>query len=200
MRDLKVSFPTPCGERWEIMSPAGRARVCARCDKAVHDLSQFELGEAEAMLRAKPGACVRARVDAQGLVQLKPGREGKAGRMAVAIAASAGLLAAGQPVLAKADRPGGAIAGSVDSFGLRVRVTATDADGRTFKAKTGRKGRYRIKHVPAGAYRLTFTPHCGDAWTVENVVVGEGETKVSETGDGSGCIIVGQLRVEESRG
>ncbi len=46
MRDLRVSFPKPCDERWEAMAPEGRARLCARCDTVVHDLSQFEPDEA----------------------------------------------------------------------------------------------------------------------------------------------------------
>ena len=54
MPDLRVSFPKPCEEKWEAMTPAGRARVCARCDKAVHDLASYTLDEAEALLRRNP--------------------------------------------------------------------------------------------------------------------------------------------------
>ena len=47
MGDLRVSFPKPCDEKWQAMTPEGRARVCGRCDKAVHDLSLYSIDEAE---------------------------------------------------------------------------------------------------------------------------------------------------------
>jgi len=199
MRDVRVSFPRPCDEVWEAMIPAGCARVCARCDKVVHDLSHYELGEAEALLRRNPDACVRARIDADGVVALKRGREGNARRMVIAVAATAGLLTAGAPALAKPDRPDGAIAGKVEAFGFRVRVTATGPGGQTFRAKVRNNGRFRIRSVPAGTYTLTFVPDCGDKWTVENVVVANGETIVPDSQNAGGCIIIGMLRIEDDR-
>src|SRR5205085_11825779 len=127
------------------------------------------LDDAEALLRANPGRCVRARIGPDGAVALKPGGKGKARRMVVAAAAAAGLLAS-TPVYARQDRPGGAISGRVDSYGTRIRVIATGPDGREYRRRAGVDGRFRIKHLPAGTYRLTFTPGCGDSWTVENVV------------------------------
>ena len=196
MRDLRVSFPRPCDEGWEAMAPAGRGRLCARCDKAVHDLSQYEPGEAEALLRRNPGACVRARIGADGAVALKPAQGGGARRIAIAVAATAGLLTAGAPVLAKEDRPGGAIAGKIAPFAFGGRVTATGPDGRTFRAKVRSNGRFRIRGVPAGTYSLSVAPDCGETWTVENVVVGTGETIVSDSQDRGGCIIIGMLQIE----
>jgi hypothetical protein len=182
------------------MAPAGRDRTCARCDKAVLDLSRYEATEVEALVRRDPETCVRARIGANGIVSLKPGRRGSARRMVVAAAATAGLLAAGAPAAAKREGPGGAIAGKVDSFGFRVRVTATGPDGRTFRARSGNNGRFRMKGIPPGAYRLTFVPDCGEAWTVEKVVVGDGETLVPNVQDRVGCIIIGRLQIEQDRG
>ena len=103
MRDLYVSFPRPCGEKWETMTPAGCARVCGRCDKPVHDLSEYSLEEAETLLRGDPRACVRARVGCDGSVALKPGRRGETRRMMIAVAATAGMLAASVPAAARQD-------------------------------------------------------------------------------------------------
>ncbi len=66
MRDLRVSFPKLCDEKWETMTPVGCARVCGRCDKPVHDLSRCTLLETEALLRRNPDTCVRARIDGDG--------------------------------------------------------------------------------------------------------------------------------------
>lgn len=202
MRDLRVSFPRPCDEKWDAMTPTSCGRICARCDKVIHDLSQYEPGEAEALLRADPETCVRARIGADGAVELKPARRGGARRMVVA-AATAGLLSAGAPAFAKPDgpdRPGGAIAGKVYAFGYRVRVTAESPSGRAFRAKSKSNGRFRIKGVPTGTYTLTFSPDCGETWTVENVVVGHGVTVVPRSQNEAGCIVVGRLRIEDDRG
>jgi hypothetical protein len=200
MPDLRVSFPKPCDEPWEAMTPSGCDRICARCDHFVHDLSQHTFDEAEALLRADPGACVRARIDADGVVALRPGRRGKAGRMVLAAAAAAGLLTAGTPALAKPDRPGGAISGNIETFGPRHRVTATDASGRVFRTWARRTGEFRIRHLPAGTYRLNFVSSCGDDRTIENVVVGAGETIVPPDRTGDQCIVIGLLRIGDGRG
>ena len=199
MDDLRVSFPRPCDEQWEAMTPAGCDRVCARCDKVIHDLSQYEFGEAETLLRSDPDACVRAHIGADGAVALKPGRPGGTRRTMIAIAATASLLTAGTPAFARRDRPEGAIAGNVESYGIRVRVTATGPGGETFRARARGNGQFRIRRIPAGTYTLTFVPDCGQQKTVENVVVGNGETVVSDV-TVSDCIVVGMLRIEDVAG
>jgi hypothetical protein len=198
MRDLRVSFPRPCEEKWEAMTPAGRARICARCDKAVHDLASYTLDEAKELLR-DPQACVRARIRGDGSIALKPSR-GSARRMVIAAAATAGLLTAGAPALAKGDQPGGTIAGRVKFAEFRTRVTATDTEGRIFRTKVKSKGQFRIRHLPAGTYSLSFKPGCGESWTIADVVVGAGETSLPNIESPDGCITVGMLRIEEVRG
>ena len=200
MRDLRVSFPRPCDQNWEGMAPTARARICATCKTAVHDLSLYELGEAEALLRENPNSCVRARIGADGRIALKPDRKSVTGRMMIAIAATAGVLTAGAPALARPDRPGGAIAGHVDDTGIRVRVTATGPDGQVLRTRARSDGHFRIRRVPAGTYTLTFVPDCGESWTMENVVVGSGETDVANVANKGECIVVGMLRIEDSRG
>lgn len=199
MRDLRVSFPKPCDEKWEAMTPSGCDRLCARCDHLVRDLSRYTFDEAEALVRNNPGTCVRASIGADGAVALKPGGRGGARRMVVAAAATAALLTAGTPALAKRERPAGAIAGTIATSGFRARVTAAGPGGQTFRARIRSNGRFRIRHVPAGTYTLTFTD-CGGTWTVENVVVGRGETVVPDVPDREMCIVVGLLRIEEANG
>ena len=199
MPDLRVRFPKPCDERWEAMTPSGCDRVCARCDHVVHDLAEYTLDEAEALLRASPGSCVRARIGPDGAVALKPGRAGKARRMMIAAAATAGLLAASAPAYARQERPAGAISGQVESYGNRVRVIATGPDGRTYRVRTRRDGRFMIRHLPAGTYRLSFEA-CEDYQPVENVVVRDAETQVPNVRSEGQCVIIGLLRIEDDRG
>src|SRR5436190_183981 len=181
MADLRVSFPKPCDEKWEGMAPSGCDRVCARCDHVVHDLREYTLDEAEALLRTNPDSCVRAEIGADGAVALKPGRGGKVRRMVIAAAATAGLLAASTPAYAKRDRPPGAISGTVETYGSRVRVIATGSNGRTHRVMSDRNGRFTIRDLPADTYQLRFVPWCGGPATVDNVVVRDGETVMPGT-------------------
>lgn len=198
MADLHVSFPKPCDEKWEAMTPAGCDRVCARCDHVVHDLRDYTLDEAEALLRADPGSCVRAQIGADGEVALKPGRGSMRRRMVIA-AAMAGLLTTATPALARQDRPGGVISGTVEA-GYRVRVVATGTDGRTYRARADRNGRYRIRYVPAGTYTLSVEADCNTYKTVENVVVRDVETSAPTVQNETQCVVIGLLRIETDRG
>ena len=200
MPDLRVSFPKPCDEKWEAMTPADRARVCARCDKQVHDLSLHTLDETEALLRDDPEPCVRARIGVDGAVVLRRSPRGDVRRMVIAAAAGAGLLTAGAPAFAKKDRPPGVIAGTFDSFGIPTRISATSTNGRTFRAKVKRNGSFTIRHLPSGTYSLTFIPDCGERVTVENVVVDAGDTMLPKVENEAGCIFIGMLRVEGAKG
>lgn len=200
MPDLRVSFPKPCDETWEAMTPSGCDRVCARCDHVVHDLAEYTLHEAEALLRANPGSCVRAQIGADGEIALKPGRGSKKRRMVIAAAATAGLLAAGTPAYAKRERFPGAISGTAEAYGSRVRVIATGADGRTYRVKTDTNGRFTIRNLPAGTYRLRFSPYCGEGATVENVIVRDGETVMPGPQELGGCVVVGLLRIASDQG
>lgn len=199
MPDLRVSFPKPCDETWEAMTPTGCDRVCARCDHVVHDLAEYTLDEAEALLRGNPGSCVRGRIAADSAVALKPGRGGKKRRMVVAAAAMAGLLTTATPALARQERSGGVISGTVEA-GYRVRVVATAADGRTYRARADRNGRYRIRHLPAGTYRISVEASCDEYKTVENVVVADTETSAPAVQSESQCIVIGLLRIEDDQG
>jgi hypothetical protein len=197
MSDLRVRFPRPCDEEWERMAPSGCDRVCARCDTLIHDLSRYTFDEAEALLRRGGETCVRARVDADGVVALKPGRTMR--RMMIA-GAAAGLLATSVPAVAGQEKPSGVIAGTVNSYGMRTRITATGPDGKTFRTRASDKGTYRIKHVPAGTYTLTFEPDCGESWKVENVIVGAEEVVVPESAGEDQCIVVGMLEIDTNAG
>jgi hypothetical protein len=198
MRDIRVTFPRPCDERWDGMTPVDCGRLCARCDKIVQDLEDYTVEEADALLRRHPETCVRAVVDRGGVVALKPGTSAR--RMVIAAAVTAGLLTAGEPAFAKEERPRGAISGKLDYHLPHVRIVATDQAGAVFRGKVGARGRFRIRHLPAGTYSLTFIPDCGERWTVADVVVGDGETIVPPAKSDSMCIVIGMLRIEDDKG
>lgn len=197
MSGLRVSFPNPCTETWEQMKPTGCHRLCARCDKVIHDLSQLDIDEAETLLSRGEDSCVRAQINGGGEIALRPARSGRIGKLVVAIATTATLFAVAEPAHGRRGRAQGAIVGTVEAFGLTVQVTATAQDGSRFRARVNRDGRYRLRRIPAGTYTLTFDPSCGENWIVENVVVGHGPTTVERSRSPDGCIVIGQARIIE---
>lgn len=191
MPDLRVIFPKPCDESWDAMRPAGRTRDCARCATLVHDLSNYDVQEAEVLIRRERGVCVRAQVRADGTVALRA----RAGLRQMVATLGATVVLVTAPQATAKERPSGMITGTVWNTGV-LRVTATNAAGAIFR-KTVRGDQYRLKHLPAGTYTLSFEPDCGDAWTVTGVEVDSGETVVPENKQGSGCIIVGMIQLEQ---
>lgn len=201
MFDVRVNFPKPCDEPWDGMTPHGCGRMCASCDRVVHDLRNYTVDEVEALARIDPHLCVRAAVGADGAVALKRGPNGRIRRMIVAMGASAGLLMTGIPASAKDQLPTGAISGRLTYTMFKITVVATGADGTVHGGKVRSNGRYLIEHLPAGEYALTFTPGCGEPWTLESkVVVKEAETIVPDGPAEGECIVIGLLQIENNEG
>jgi len=70
MHRRDVPIHTPCGADWSRMTPAeARTRLCAQCNKTVHDLSTRSEEEIRTMLGAGP-VCVRYLYDLHGNVLL----------------------------------------------------------------------------------------------------------------------------------
>lgn len=68
MHKNELPISTPCGVDWNGMTKTeARARLCAHCDKLVHDISAMSEPEARGVL-AKGPACVRFLYDADGNV------------------------------------------------------------------------------------------------------------------------------------
>src|SRR6185369_252274 len=120
MQDVRVSFPRPCSEKWDEMSPSGCNRHCDRCDKIIHDLERLTLDEAEALLRSESEVCVRAKLDAEGAIQLKASRKPRVGRL---VAASIGMLAMAAPATAAKPEPSRVIVGHDTSAYFKTKVT-----------------------------------------------------------------------------
>lgn len=200
MANLRVRFPKPCPEKWEAMAPLGNHRSCAMCDKIVHDLAEYDIDEAEALLGSKPDICVRARIDSHGVVMTKPDRTGSFRQIVTAVGVSAGLLVSA-PTIAREKASKGAIAGQERGLDFGTQVIARDSEGRAFRTTVKTSGSYRIKNLVPGTYTVEFISLCGERWMNSNVVVGEGQTISSEPpGDYSGCVIVGRLESEDQRG
>ncbi|MDB5723609.1 MAG: hypothetical protein JWQ16_363 [Novosphingobium sp.] len=200
MPDLRVIFPKPCPEKWETMTPLGYNRSCALCENVIHDLTQYEVDEAEALLRDNPEACVRAKIGPFGVVVMKATRSGNIRQVIATVGVSAGLLMS-SPAISRERASKGAISGQNHRLDLGSRIVARNAEGRAFRATVKTNGYYRIKNLVPGTYTVEFISSCGESWTNPNVIVDGGQTAISEPPrDYSECIVVGRLEIEEHRG
>ena len=193
MRNLLVEFPQPCGERWDDMARQGCNRHCASCDTTIYDLESYSFDEVEALTEQEGPICVRARLALDGTVALRPSVMGRAGRLVVAV--SAGVLAAASPALAEA---GGKLVGHIDS-GFRVKVTAKDADGRSYRAAVRQDGRFWFKKLPPGDYVVTARG-CSNEWTVGKASIRSGTIELPKSVDPDDCIIVGVMEIKDREG
>jgi len=75
MNRSELPIASPCGADWQGMAPRDVAtRLCAACDKHVHDLSRMTRPEAQRLLASQPteGLCVRYLYDERGEVLFAP--------------------------------------------------------------------------------------------------------------------------------
>ncbi|MEO7113539.1 MAG: hypothetical protein ABI183_24080 [Polyangiaceae bacterium] len=81
MNKSNVAIATPCGERWENMTPDAGGRLCATCDKVVHDLSTLSEERAKRLLASKQNLCVRYLFDEHGNIWFEGDRPPLAARL-----------------------------------------------------------------------------------------------------------------------
>lgn len=196
MRELRISFPNPCGESWDAMQPSGCDRICATCSETVHDLAKLTVREAEALLREPGKHCVRAQVGPDGAVSLRPGPTGRSQKMLVAVSASVGLFASACETVPSATGPTGAIVGKVAPYSLVTSVRAVSEDGRERRTRVRADGSYRFERLPYGTYSLNFTDPCGTR-EGERITLRESEHSVDAPADTLDCVIVGMAKVED---
>jgi hypothetical protein len=199
MKDIRVSFPKPCREDWNEMTPEGRNRFCGECSKTIHDLRRYRWDEVDALLRSGEEVCVRAEIGKSDVVALRSDSMRKAGRIIATISASVGLASLSAPVFAGKRGPEGTIAGKVDYAWPQILVTATSADGTKHISKTNWKGRYKIKHLPPGSYKIAFYDGETD-WVGPDAVVEDRKTAIRDTENPNPPIIVGMIQVELNGG
>lgn len=199
MADLKVSFPKPCGEKWEAMAPQGCNRHCAVCDTVIHDLSSMTAEQTEALLLSGDDVCVRAEVARNGVVRTAhPARPGSR-RIVAAIGASVSLAtAACQPATISRVSPRYEIKGQLSPMMWSSRALLTSSTGKTYKSWIKGDRQFRFTNLPAGTYSLSFYDSCGDPHEFKDIVVNDdmdmGELKWV---DEDACIIIGKLKLDD---
>ena len=204
MTDIEVAFPEPCTEAWEDMAPAGCNRLCAACEKTIHDLSAMTLREAEALLTQPEPPCVRARIAPDGTVALARGsganRNGR--RLVAAVSASMTLATAACQTPLGAVSPRFEISGETYSWYSSQQTRLVAADGRVRRPSLSKDARFRFSNLTPGTYTVSYTDMCGETHVGAPVTVTDEDVDVGMFRWEEECVIVGvMVRADEaSRG
>jgi hypothetical protein len=194
MAEIKVTFPEPCSEPWEGMAPAGCRRHCATCDKVIHDLAAMTLDEAEGLLAAPDGACVRARIAPDGTVKTADGHRHNGRRLVAAASASMSfaLAACQTPVIGEVS-PRFAVTGETWSWYHARKTRLITADGRALQPALSEGGRLRFNNLKPGTYTLRYTDICGETHFGEPVSVTDSDVDFGKFEWEEECIIIGVM-------
>jgi len=201
MKDLRVSFPGPCSERWDDMVPQGCHRHCASCDKIIHDLASMTIAEVEALVAGEPEPCVRAVISPDGVVVTKPTVRDR--RFTTALSASAALATAACQGLPAKFPVYGNVIGKVDYNGCSGgQVIAIGKDGRRYQSAVGiYKSKYRLLYLPYGDYELEYRVNGMSSSTNVGRLTVSARTVVGPTIKSEDeCIVVGLMKIEPRDG
>jgi hypothetical protein len=202
LSDLKVTFPNPCDQPWEAMSPRGCNRHCAACDTVIHDLAALTIEEAEALLAREHKACVRAEIGPGGVVRLKPSDRGTARRLIAAATASLALATAACQTVPDTAEPRYRITGKFPWKDQFYQAELTSADGRKWQ---GRRepgtGRFIFENLAPGVYVLSTLGDCGTRQLVETITIDTASVDLGRTAPEpeDSCIIIGVMSPAEPR-
>lgn len=224
MADIRIKFPSPCGENWNAMSPQGCNRHCAVCDQTIFDLSKLNIESAEALIRSADQLCVRAELDTNGAVKLKQDGQASARRMVAILGAAIGLVATPTVAFAEQEQPSeisakvrpakklefhGMITGKMRSYETKVIAYG---NGKKYRGKVNKKDMtFSISNLPDGTYSVWFEnkfwPRCTEERIIESVIVDGAKPAIANEKDAKlpeneeGCpIVVGLVTIETAIG
>jgi len=173
-----IDFPEPCAVAWDDMVPQGRARLCADCDRRVHDLTTYTAAEIAVLIGAGR-VCARAEIAPDGRVRSRVG--------SLFLAALVAL-----PTLAAADTATG-IRINVFTGGGAARVHNPDPDDTIASITIAGAGVSRtlqdpqaeviVDGLPPGRYRIEFKTRSAFGWSIPDVPVCAGTMTTRQTRD-----------------
>ena len=195
MADIKVSFPEPCTEAWEGMTPVGCHRHCAVCDRQIHDLAATTFEEAEALLAQVPSPCVRARVAPDGTIALaaSPSRVRTGHRLVASLSATMTLATAACQTPLEAVSPRFEISGETYSWYSSQHTRLIAADGSSRRPSLSKDSLFRFANLRPGTYTLSYADVCGQIHLGQPVTVTDKDIDVGTFQWEEECIIVGVM-------
>jgi hypothetical protein len=186
-----LDIPRPCPMAWSSMSGEGPARMCARCQRAVHDFSGLSATQIR-FLMSDPSKRVCARMDWKAVQRL--GASPLQALVLSTMLTTVGVVTAAQPTdTSTISLP--AIRGVIHNgdqpvSGVEVRAKH-EGRGTGTVTKTDEHGAYSFVDLTPGLYVIAFVSHKSDPQSSDVAVeVCKGTTVVLDTSakDYSGVI------------
>jgi len=175
-----LDFPEPCAVAWDDMVPERRARLCAACDRRVHDLTTYSAAEIAGLIGSgSDRVCARAEIAPDGRIRSRAGRLLLATMVALPTLAAAetstgiriNVFTGGGSARVHNPNPDDSIA-SITIAGAGVSRTLQDSQTEV-----------TIDGLPPGRYRIEFKTKSAFAWSIPDVPVCAGTLTTRLTRD-----------------
>jgi hypothetical protein len=179
-RAAAIDFPEPCTVAWDDMLPERRARLCAACDRRVHDLTAYSAAEVAALIGGgEDRICARAEIAPDGRVRNRAGRLFLAAMVALPTLAAAetatgiriNVFTGGGAARVHNPNPADTIA-SITIAGAGVSRTLQDPQTEVI-----------VDGLPPGRYRIEFKTKSAFEWSIPDVPVCAGALTTRQTRD-----------------
>ena len=175
----QIDVSRPCSIVWSSMHGSDATRVCAVCNREVHDVAAMTRAEAEALLNGGDDrVCVRLTRGIDGeivtadLPPAVPQPRRWSGLSAAAFAAFFGMAPATTRLSGTVfdqrceGLPGAAV------------IAVNEATGNEFTTESDEKGRYKLS-LPSGTYLFGAAIPGFNSYTVESLEIGSAPMKVN---------------------
>jgi Carboxypeptidase regulatory-like domain len=179
-RAAAIDFPEPCAVSWDEMAPERRARLCAACDRRVHDLAQYTAAEIAGLIGSGADRiCARAEIAPDGRIRSRAGR-----LFLAAMVALPSLAAAETTTGIRINVFTGGSAGRVHNPNPDDGVASVTVVGagvtRTLRAPPAE---VTVGGLPPGRYQIEFRTKSDYKWSIPDVLVCAGTVSVRQTRD-----------------
>lgn len=194
MTDFEVTFPKPCGEVWEKMSPRGHHRHCATCHKTIYDLKALDFDEAATLLEGDDAHCFRAQVSSTGAIALRRTNAAPHRRLMASVGAGLSLaVAACHTIVGPPVSPRYELTGQVASDHWASQAVLISSDGREYKTRILKGEPFRLTNLQPGIYSLAINGMCGEMLRLEGIAIRDSDANVGSLTWEDDCIIVGVM-------
>ena len=176
-----IEFPEPCALPWDGMSPDGRARRCAACDRRVHDLTRYSADEVAGLIGAGGDpVCARAEIAPDGRIRSRAGRLLLAAIAALPTLAAADTTSGIRLVLFTGGGPGRVHNPNPDDTLASITVAGA-GHSRTIQAPI--PDEIKFDGLAPGRYRIVLKTKSSFEWSIPDVPVCAGTMTARQTRD-----------------
>jgi len=175
----QMDVPRPCSIGWSSMQGSDATRLCAVCEREVHDVAAMTRAEAEALLNDRDARiCVRLTrgIDGEVVTADRPPAVPQARHWTNLSAAAFAAFFGMAPATTRLS--GTVFDQTCEGLPGAAVVAVNEATGKEFTTESDPKGRYKLS-LPSGTYLFGVDIPGFRGYTVESLEVGSAPMKVN---------------------